>query len=90
MTLEQQRNRLMDAIEPITTEVWNVVIALVESNDQLRYGQGWKAWLQLEKAALTLTEAEGKVANLRQAVRTYQDRLADAILIAEEREENHG
>ena len=53
-----------------------------ESSAQLRYGQEWKAWVQLEKAGLSLTGVEQMVRDLRDAVRRYQDEVADAAMAA--------
>lgn len=56
--------------------------AVDESSAQLRYGQEWKAWVQLEKAGLSLTGVEQMVRDLRDAVRRYQDEVADAAIAA--------
>lgn len=56
--------------------------ALDSSTAQLRYGQEWKAWVQLEKAGLSLTGVEQMVRDLRDAVRRYQDEVADAAIAA--------
>ena len=45
-------------------------------------GQDWKAWVQLEKAGLSLTGVEQMVRDLRDAVRRYQDEVADAAIAA--------
>lgn len=56
--------------------------AVDESSVQLRYGQDWKAWVQLEKAGLSLAGVEQMVSDLREAVRRYQDEVADAAMAA--------
>ena len=55
---------------------------LLISERQLRYGQDWKAWVQLEKAGLALTGVDQMVRDLRDAVRRYQDEVADAAMAA--------
>lgn len=67
--------------------------AVDESSAQLRHGQDWKAWVQLEKAGLSLAGVEQMVVDLRTAVRHYQDEVADAAIAArsvKDGEWNHG
>ena len=53
-----------------------------ESSAQLRYWQEGNALVQLEKAGLSLTGVEQMVRDLRDAVRRYQDEVADAAMAA--------
>lgn len=93
MTPEKRSTAILRSAALIAERLLASAQAVDESSAQLRYGQEWKAWVQLEKAGLSLAGVEQMVVDLRTAVRHYQDEVADAAIAArsvKDREWNHG
>ena len=93
MTPEKRSTAILRSAALIAERLLASAQAVDESSAQLRYGQEWKAWVQLEKAGLSLAGVEQMVVDLRTAVRHYQDEVADAAIAAQsvkDREWNHG
>lgn len=82
MTPEKRSTSILRSTLLISERLLASAQAVDESSAQLRYGQEWKAWVQLEKAGLSLTGVEQMVRDLRDAVRCYQDEVADAAIAA--------
>lgn len=93
MTPEKRSTAILRSAALIAERLLASAQAVDESSAQLRYGQEWKAWVQLEKAGLSLAGVEQMVVDLRTAVRHYQDEVADAAIAArsvKDGEWNHG
>lgn len=82
MTPEKRSTTILRSVLLISQQLLASAEAVDESSVQLRYGQDWKAWVQLEKAGLALTGIDQMVRDLREAVRRYQDEVADAAMAA--------
>ncbi len=82
MTPEKRSTAILRSVLLISQRLLASAEAVDESSAQLRYGQDWKAWVQLEKAGLSLAGVEQMVSDLREAVRRYQDEVADAAMTA--------
>ena len=93
ITPEKRSTAILRSAALIAERLLASAQAVDESSAQLRYGQDWKAWVQLEKAGLSLAGVEQMVVDLRTAVRCYQDDVADAAIAArsvKDGEWNHG
>ena len=94
MSPEKRSTTILRSVLLISQRLLASAEAVDESSVQLRYGQDWKAWVQLEKAGLSLAGVEQMVSDLREAVRCYQDEVADAAMAArsvrDAEEWNHG
>ncbi len=82
MTPEKRITSILRSVLLISQRLLASAEAVDESSVQLLRGQDWKAWVQLEKAGLSLTGVEQMVRDLRDAVRRYQDEVADAAIAA--------
>ena len=58
MTPEKRSTSILRSTLLISERLLASAQAVDESSAQLRYGQEWKAWVQLEKAGLSLTGVE--------------------------------
>ena len=82
MTPEKRITSILRSVLLISQRLLASAEAVDESSVQLLRGQEWKAWVQLEKAGLSLTGVEQMVRDLRDAVRRYQDEGAGAAIAA--------